>query len=203
MRSHRLQLRPHRQLQDFPVHDFFRRYLKFGDFGRPCDELTDVDDKTINGANREGLSLSDYTERYIKIFFDDLKTLNIEQVEHTPRATESIDGMIDLMSLLNEKGIMYEKDGSLYFSIKKFESYGRLSRLDSREIRAGARYDADEYDKDDVRDFALWKASKAAGRTVVGHAFREGAGRAGISSARRWYARSSAARSTCIPAASI
>ncbi len=145
----------------FMFNDFFRRYLKFRGFTVDhAMNITDVDDKTINGANQERLSLSDYTDRYIKIFFEDLKALNIEPVEHTPRATESIDGMIDLMSLLNEKGIMYEKDGSLYFSIKKFDSYGRLSRLDSREIRAGARYDADEYDKDDVRDFALWKASK-------------------------------------------
>jgi cysteinyl-tRNA synthetase len=77
-----------------------------------------------------------------------------------PKATESIDAMIDIIENLRKKGYVYEKDGSLYFSIAKFEKYGRLSRLDTREIKTGLRYDTDEYTKDDVRDFALWKAPK-------------------------------------------
>ncbi len=145
----------------FAFNDLLRRYLKFR--GYRVDHamnITDVDDKTIAGAAREGVSLSEYTARYTSIFFEDLAALNIEPVEHNPRATESIDAMIDIVSRLNEKGIVYEKDGSLYFSIAKFEPYGRLSRLDTREVKSGLRYDTDEYSKEDARDFALWKAPR-------------------------------------------
>ncbi len=145
----------------FLFNDFFRRYLKFRGFSvNHAMNITDVDDKTINGANAEGVSLAEYTGRYIRIFLEDLKTLNVEPVEHYPRATESIGDMVDLLERLDRMGVMYGKDGSLYFSIRKFEDYGRLSRLDSREIKTGLRYDTDEYEKDDVRDFALWKASR-------------------------------------------
>ncbi|MBP7586238.1 MAG: cysteine--tRNA ligase, partial [Spirochaetes bacterium] len=139
----------------------FWRYLKFRGYRvNHAMNITDVDDKTINGSRAEGISLRDYTDRYIKIFFEDLETLNIERAEHNPRATESIDAMIDIIRRLDEKGLVYQKDGSQYFSIAKFETYGRLSRLDSREIKTGLRYDTDEYEKDDVRDFVLWKAAK-------------------------------------------
>ena len=145
----------------FLFNDLLRRYLKFRGFKvNQTMNITDVDDKTIAGARDEGISLNEYTERFIKIFFEDLKTLNIEPVEHTPKATESIDAMIDILKRLHKKGIAYEKDGSLYFSISGFPDYGKLSRLDKREIQSGLRYDTDEYEKDDVRDFALWKASK-------------------------------------------
>ncbi|MFC1669771.1 cysteine--tRNA ligase [Spirochaetota bacterium] len=145
----------------FIFNDFLRRYLKFRGFKvNHAMNITDVDDKTIEGARNENISLKEYTEKYTKIFFDDLAALNIEPAEHHPKATESIDDMIDIMNNLNDKGFLYEKDGSLYFSISKFEKYGRLSRLDTREIQSGLRYDTDEYEKDDVRDFALWKAPK-------------------------------------------
>ena len=145
----------------FLFNDFLRRYLKFRGFRVDhAMNITDVDDKTIAGAARDGVTLKQYTEKYTDIFFEDLKTLNIESVEHYPKATESIDAMIDIISRLEKKGIVYEKEGSLYFSISKYERYGRLSNVESREIKSGARYDADEYEKDDVRDFALWKASK-------------------------------------------
>ncbi|TAL30163.1 MAG: cysteine--tRNA ligase [Spirochaetes bacterium] len=144
----------------FMFNDLLRRYLKFRGFRVDhAMNITDVDDKTIAGAHREGVELREYTDRYIGIFFEDLKTLNIEPVEHNPRATESVDAMIDIMKRLREKGILYEKEGSLYFSIAKFERYGALSRLDTREIKSGLRYDTDEYEKDDVRDFALWKSA--------------------------------------------
>ncbi len=145
----------------FLFNDILRRYLKFR--GYKVDHtmnITDVDDKTINGAVREGITLKEFTERYTEIFFQDLVALNIETVEHIPRATESIEAMIDIIRRLEQQGLMYEKEGSLYFSIAKFDRYGRLSRLESRETKSGARYDADEYEKDDVRDFALWKAPK-------------------------------------------
>lgn len=148
-------------LRTFMFNDLLRRYLKFR--GYKVDHtlnLTDVDDKTINGAIKEGISLRDYTDRYIEIFMNDLKTLNFDEVEHYPRATESIDAMEELISKLEEKGLTYEKDGSIYFSISKWKNYGQLSELDKREIKSGTRYDTDEYEKDDVRDFVLWKAPK-------------------------------------------
>jgi cysteinyl-tRNA synthetase len=145
----------------FVFNDFLRRYLKFRGFKIDhAMNITDVDDKIIAGANSEGISLKEYTERYTAIFLEDLKTMNIEPVEHMPKATESIDAMIDIIEHLRKKKYVYEKDGSLYFSIAKFKDYGKLSRLDTREIKSGLRYDTDEYTKDDVRDFALWKAPK-------------------------------------------
>jgi cysteinyl-tRNA synthetase len=145
----------------FVFNDFLRRYLKFR--GYRVDHamnITDVDDKTIAGAAGEGTSLKEYTERYAEIFLEDLESLNIEPVEHTPKATESIGAMVEIIDLLLKKGYAYEKEGSLYFHVGRFEGYGRLSRLDSREIKAGLRYDTDEYAKDDVRDFVLWKAPR-------------------------------------------
>ncbi len=145
----------------FMFNDLLRRYLKFSGYKvNHAMNITDVDDKTIAGSLKDGVSLKEYTEKYTEIFFEDLKTLNIEPVEHNPKATESIDDMIDILKKIDEKGILYGRDGSLYFNIAKFQGYGKLSCLESRETKAGARYDADEYDKDDVRDFALWKAPK-------------------------------------------
>ena len=145
----------------FIFNDFLRRYLKFR--GYKVDHamnITDVDDNTIAGAGNEGITLQEYTQKYTDIFFEDLKTLNIEDVEHNPRATESIDAMIDIIEHLDKNDLTYIKDGSVYFSISKYDRYGRLSNLNAREIRSGLRYDTDEYEKDDIRDFALWKAAK-------------------------------------------
>ncbi len=145
----------------FVFNDFLRRYLKFRGFKvNHAMNITDVDDKTIAGALKEGITLREYTNKYTHIFFEDLKTLNIEPVEHYPRATESIDAMVDIIAQLDKKGLIYEKDGSIYFSIARFHRYGRLSNVTSMDIKVGARYDADEYSKEDVRDFALWKATK-------------------------------------------
>lgn len=148
-------------LRTFMFNDLLRRYLKFRGYKvNHTLNLTDVDDKTINGAITEKISLREYTDRYIEIFLNDLKTLNFEDVEHYPRATESIDSMEDLISRLENKGLTYEKDGSIYFSISKWNNYGQLTELDKREIKSGTRYDTDEYEKDDLRDFVLWKAPK-------------------------------------------
>jgi cysteinyl-tRNA synthetase len=144
----------------FVFNDLLNRYLKFRGFKvRHAMNITDVDDKTIAGSKNEGITLKEYTEKYTNIFLEDLKNLNIQPVDYMPRATESVDAMIDILNRLKDKGIAYEKDGSLYFSIAKFPQYGRLSRLDRREIKSGLRYDTDSYEKEDVRDFALWKAA--------------------------------------------
>ncbi len=122
--------------------------------------ITDVDDKTIKGANVLGLSLSDYTEKYIQAFFDDIDILNIQKADHYPRATEHIPEMIEMVKGLYEKGYAYEKEGSYYFSIAKFKNYGRLTNVDLRQLKSGIRIDSDEYEKESIQDFALWKARK-------------------------------------------
>lgn len=145
----------------FVFNDLLRRYLKFKGYSvNHAMNITDVDDKTIIRSAEEKMSLREYTDLYTNIFLEDLKTLNIEPVEHMPRATESIDAMVDIINRLEEKDLTYEKDGSTYFTIAKWDKYGLLSQLDRREIKTGLRYDTDEYDKEDIRDFALWKGSK-------------------------------------------
>ncbi len=161
----------------FIFNDFLRRYLKFRGFRVDhAMNITDVDDKTIAGSSAEGVSLREYTDRYAAIFFEDLSALNIEQVEHYPRATESIDSMIGIIEMLEKNGLVYEKEGSRYFSISKYPRYGRLSKVDSDGIRSGLRYDTDEYEKDDIRDFALWKVS---GDNEIGWETPFGRGRPG------------------------
>ena len=123
--------------------------------------LTDVDDKIIKRATERGLTITQVTEPVTEIFHRDREYLRIEAAEVYPKATEHIPEMIALVQRLQEKGLAYvAEDASVYFAIARFPSYGRLSRLDTREIRAGARVAADDYNKEDVRDFALWKAAK-------------------------------------------
>jgi len=142
--------------------DLLRRTLKF--FGYNVTQvmnITDIDDKTIRGAIAEKVSLKTFTERYTKAFFDDLQTLKIEKVEFYPHATDFVPQMIDIIQGLIDQGIAYKgADGSIYFAIAKFPSYGRLSHLHLDELKAGAseRVAADEYDKEHVADFTLWKA---------------------------------------------
>ncbi|MCM8785172.1 MAG: cysteine--tRNA ligase [Candidatus Omnitrophica bacterium] len=122
--------------------------------------ITDVDDKTIKGAKKEGISLKEYTDRYIKYFLEDINTLRLKKPDFMPRATEHIKEMVELIKKLLNKGYAYYKDGSIYFSISKFSSYGKLSGIDLSNVKIGASVDADEYEKEDVRDFVLWKKAK-------------------------------------------
>jgi cysteinyl-tRNA synthetase len=122
--------------------------------------LTDVDDKTIQGAHKAGVSLPEYTAPFIQSFLRDLDALHIQRVQHFPRATEHIPEMIRLITQLIEKGYAYESDGSVFFSIAKDGDYGRLSGFDLDQARQGERVASDEYGKEDVRDFGLWKAVK-------------------------------------------
>jgi cysteinyl-tRNA synthetase len=123
--------------------------------------LTDVDDKIILRAVERGLTIRQVTEPVTEIFFRDRDFLRIEPAEVYPKATEHIPQMIALVQRLVERGLAYQaEDGSVYFSIARFPSYGKLSQLDTREILPGARVAADDYNKEDVRDFALWKAAK-------------------------------------------
>ncbi len=142
--------------------DLLRRTLKY--FGFQVTQvmnITDIDDKTIRGALEQKISLKAYTDPYTDAFFQDLKTLNVEKVEYYPRATDYIPQMIDLIQKLLSEKIAYKgADGSIYYAISKFATYGRLSHLNLKELKAGAseRVSTDEYDKDHLADFVLWKA---------------------------------------------
>lgn len=143
--------------------DILRRTLKF--FGYQVTQvmnLTDVDDKTIKGATHNHQSLIDYTRKYKNAFFVDIQSLGIERAENYPAATDFIQHMIDFIQKLLDKKVAYQsKDKSIYFSIDKFPSYGRLSHLKLEELQEGAgdaRVASDEYEKENVGDFVLWKA---------------------------------------------
>ena len=123
--------------------------------------LTDVDDKIIKRADERGITIREVTEPVAEIFQRDREFLRIQRADVYPKATEHIPEMIDLVQRLMERGLAYQaEDGSIYFAIARFPGYGKLSKLDARAIRPGARVAADDYNKEDVRDFALWKAAK-------------------------------------------
>jgi len=147
--------------RSFVFFDLLYRYLDFSGYDVTyVSNITDVDDRIIEKARESGLEIGEVTAPYIDSFFEALETLNIRSADLHPRATEYIDEMVALVQKLLQKGHAYEKDGSYYFDISSFPRYGRLARLEDVELKAGARGDSDRYDKEDVRDFALWKAPK-------------------------------------------
>jgi cysteinyl-tRNA synthetase len=148
-------------LRTFLFQDLLRRSLRYlGYRVTHVMNITDVDDKTIQGAHRAGVDLAAYTEPFIRSFLADLDALHMERVEHYPRATEHIGEIQELISRLIERGYAYLSDGSVFFSIARDEDYGRLSGFDLAQVRRGERVASDEYGKEDVRDFVLWKAVK-------------------------------------------
>jgi cysteinyl-tRNA synthetase len=121
--------------------------------------LTDVDDKTIRGCRTMGVRLAEFTQRYKDAFFQDLDSLRIKRAQHFPAATDHVPRMIEMIRTLESKGIAYQaEDKSVYFRISKFPNYGRLAHLNLDELRPGVRIRSDEYEKESVGDFALWKA---------------------------------------------
>jgi len=140
--------------------DLLRRYLKYrGLQVTQVMNLTDVEDKIIKKAQAAGLNFKEFTKPYIEAFFEDLQRLNIEPAEHYPKATDYVDGMVEMIRDLLQKGIAYRsEDGSIYYNITKFPGYGELAHICVDDLVSGARVAQDEYDKDRACDFALWKA---------------------------------------------
>jgi cysteinyl-tRNA synthetase len=146
----------------FVAVDILRRFLRQSGFGlNHVMNITDVDDKIIRNAAQQKKSVGEYTKQYEEAFLEDMQTLNLERPEKMVRATEHIEEMARFIQALEKKGFAYRtEDGSYYFSIAKFPEYGKLSKKDFGGMEVGARVDVDEYEKDNARDFALWKAPK-------------------------------------------
>jgi cysteinyl-tRNA synthetase len=145
----------------FVFQDILRRFLlSRGLRVMQVMNLTDVDDRIIQKAAEAGVSIREYTEKYIEAFLADMAALNLQAPEEIVRATDHVEDMVDLIERLKKKGLTYESEGSIYYRIAKFPEYGKLSKIDVGGMKAGARVDNDRYEKDDARDFALWKAPK-------------------------------------------
>jgi len=146
----------------FVAADILRRYLEYKGYEvNHVMNLTDIDDKTIRDSQKEGKSLTEFTEFYTEKFFEDFDALNLKRPTTTPKATDFIKDIIEMVQTLIDKGFAYEKDGNVYFSIEKLASYGELVCLDKAELlkNADGRLNvSDEYGKENARDFALWKA---------------------------------------------
>ncbi|HEX4605027.1 MAG TPA: cysteine--tRNA ligase [Candidatus Angelobacter sp.] len=146
----------------FVAVDILRRFLRQSGFKlQHVMNITDVDDKIIRNAARDKKTVQEYTRKYEEAFLQDMDSLNIERPERMVRATEHIQEMAEFIAALEKKGFAYRtEDGSYYFRIAKFPEYGKLSKKDFAGMETGARVDVDEYEKDNARDFALWKAPK-------------------------------------------
>jgi cysteinyl-tRNA synthetase len=147
--------------RSFVATDILRRALRYKGWRvKEVMNVTDVDDRIIQLASKAGKDLRSFTTEHIRSFDEDRATLRLEQPELLPRATDHIPDMIGLVQRLIDRGHTYIAEGSVYFKISTFPEYGRLSRLDVSGIKAGARVDSDKYDKEDARDFVLWKAKQ-------------------------------------------
>jgi cysteinyl-tRNA synthetase len=144
----------------FLFEDLLKRWLVYRGFKvTHVMNITDIDDKTIKGSQKQQVLLKQFTDFYVEAFFEDIKALNIELADVYPRATEHIPEMVALIRTLAVKGYAYRgEDGSIYYAICKFPDYGKLSKIKPAELKAGARVSQDEYAKEEAQDFALWKA---------------------------------------------
>ncbi len=149
--------------RSFVNYELLRRYLEYKGYKvTQVMNLTDVDDKTIRESQKLGMKLNDFTKKYIDAFFRERDLLNIEKFEVYPRATEHIKDMIALIKRLDKNGHTYISNGSVYYKISSFKDYGKLAHLDMKhlKINASGRLDNDEYEKENLNDFVLWKAWK-------------------------------------------
>ncbi len=144
----------------FIFEDLLKRWLEYRGYKvTHVMNLTDVDDKTIKGSQKQQIPLRQYTEYYAKAFFEDITALNIQPADHYPKATDHIPEMTALIKTLIQKGYAYKsEDGSTYYAIAKFKNYGKLSKIRITQLKAGTRVKTDEYAKEEAQDFALWKA---------------------------------------------
>ncbi len=167
-------------LRTFVFSDILLRGLNYNGYKvEAVENITDIDDKIIKRAKEKNKTIKEISEEYTKYFLEDVEKLNInpKKLKAQPRATEYIDKMVEYINVLLGKGYAYkEEDGSVYFDISKFSDYGRLSGLEKRELKTGTRILSDEYTKEDVQDFALWKA---VGEDEVGFDSPFGKGRPG------------------------
>src|SRR2546426_6713894 len=147
-------------LRTYVFEDILRRHLASKWKLKHVMNITDIDDKIINASIESGTDIKSYTAPFTAAFFEDCEKLRIQKPELITPATEHVPEMIDLVSRLLEAGYAYREGDSIYYRISRFPNYGRLSKLDKRELKVGARVDADEYEKEEPRDFVLWKAPK-------------------------------------------
>lgn len=144
----------------FIVFDTMRRYLEYIGYNvKFVQNFTDIDDKMINRANKDGITVKELGERFISEYFEDAKALGIHEATIHPKATENIDAIIDIVKKLEDNGYAYNVGGNVYFATKKFEEYGKLSKQPLEDLEAGARIDVGD-EKRDPMDFALWKKQK-------------------------------------------
>ncbi len=169
-------------LRTFTFQDILRRWLRAR--GYVLDHvmnITDVEDKIIRNAAAEHKTIGEYTAVYTQAFLEDAAKLRLQRPERLVKATEHIPDMVSMIEKLGERGFTYLSEGSTYYRIANFPSYGKLSHNDFSGIRAGARVDVDEYDKADARDFVLWKAQKDGEQRLAGRVRLEPDVRAGTS----------------------
>lgn len=142
--------------------DLLKRYLKYSGYKvKHVANITDVDDKTIKGSKENGQSLKEFTQIYTKAYLEDLGHLNVLEPDVMPKATEHIAEMVDIIKRLEKKGLAYRSQGSIYYKISADENYGSLAQLDRQSLKEnadGRMINADQYEKDEVNDFVLWKA---------------------------------------------
>jgi cysteinyl-tRNA synthetase len=161
--------------RSYTFEDLVKRYFLYK--GYKVDHvmnITDIDDKTIRKANELNVSLNEVTEKYINAFMDDIETLNIIKAHQYPCATDHIPEMLQIIDQLIEKGYAYKKDNSVYFSIAKFAGYGKLANITQENLQSGTSVDSDEYEKDNVQDFVLWKGKKEGEPSWQTDAYGEG-----------------------------
>lgn len=165
-------------LRTFVFADLMERVLVFNGYKlKTVQNITDIDDKIIKRAKERGISISELSQEYEKYFLEDIKKLNIKPKDVVPHATEYVEKMQAYIQVLIDKELAYiEKDGSVYFDISKFDRYGKLSGIDASTLKTGTRSLSDEYTKEDIQDFALWKAEL---RDEVGYESAWGWGRPG------------------------
>lgn len=149
-------------LRTYIFEDILKRTLEYNRCEvRQVMNITDIEDKIIRDSKTADKTIYEFTKPYEEAFFEDLKKLNIEKAYKYPKATKHISEMIKIISALLKKGLAYKTNGSIYFDISKFRKYGRLSGLNARELKTGARIDVDEYKRENAEDFVLWKEAKS------------------------------------------